>query len=88
MPELLICPLARGEQEWLQNAPDTYGDDAGEVWVQDIFPRFLTGNLQDVDIEDLQLYTPKMLNELSSEQLRATSEPPIEKILNALEGKQ
>ena len=56
--------IARGEHEWLQNAPDTYGDDAGEVWASDIFPRFQAGNLKEIDLEDLQRYAPNMLQQL------------------------
>lgn len=32
VPELPSDILLLGETEWLRNAPETYGDDAGEVW--------------------------------------------------------
>ncbi len=67
--------FAFGEHEWLQFAPETYGDDAGEVWASDIFPRFQAGNLEEIDLEDLQRYTPNML-----EQLSGMTETPLTEI--------
>lgn len=62
----LVPVFRRAEQEWLQNAPDTYGNDAGEVWAQDIFPRLIAGQLQAVDIEDLRQYGPQFLAEITN----------------------
>lgn len=56
--------IASGENEWLANAAETYGPDAGEVWATDILPRLLNGNLQPEDFEDIQLFTPIMFEEL------------------------
>jgi len=54
------------EAEWLQNAPDTYGDDAGEIWAEEIFPRLLIAQLQETDCEDLLLYVPKFLSRVEA----------------------
>ena len=45
----------RGEQEWLVKAPDTYGEDAGEVWANDIFENIIQNSLSETDLEDLRL---------------------------------
>ena len=64
-PEDLVSLLLQGEHEWLQNAPATYGDDSGSVWLEDIYPRLLSGTLQDIDLEDLQLYASEFLEKMS-----------------------
>ena len=53
--------LKTGEAEWMQNAPDTYHYDAPDIWHSDIRPRFLSATLEEIDIEDLRLFCPKML---------------------------
>ena len=37
-----VTVLLDAEHEWLRNAPETYGEDAGEVWAQDIVPRLVS----------------------------------------------
>jgi len=53
--------LERGEAEWMENAPDTYHHDALDVWHTDVLPRFLSATLEEIDVEDLRLFCPKML---------------------------
>ena len=53
--------LQRGEAEWMENAPDTYHYDAPDVWHTDVKPRFLAATLEEIDVEDLRLFCPKML---------------------------
>lgn len=59
-PELKSI-LENGEIEWVENAPWTYGDDAINVWEEEILPRFLKADLKEIDVEDLRLYCPQML---------------------------
>ena len=75
----------RGEKEWLEKAPDTYGEDADEVWAGDIFESILAGHLTQTDIEDLRLYTPEMITALFSEQIEAVKNQTLKNILNALQ---
>ena len=56
--------LRRGEAEWMENAPDTYHLDAPDVWHTDVLPRFLSAQLEEIDVEDLRLFCPNMLREL------------------------
>lgn len=60
----MLQTILDAEGEWLENAPETYGHDAGEVWAEDIFPRVLSGKLQAVDIEDMMRYLPKFLERI------------------------
>lgn len=58
--------LTNGEAEWLKNAPWTYGGDAINVWEEEILPRFMKADLKEVDVEDLRLYCPLMMDKLQS----------------------
>ena len=58
--------LTQGKVEWLEKAPWTYGDDAINVWEEEILPRFLKADLKEIDVEDLRLYCPLMLGNLQS----------------------
>ena len=56
--------LREGEAEWVENAPDTYSHDALDVWHTDILPRMMSASVEEIDIEDLWLFCPKMLGQL------------------------
>lgn len=58
--------LIQGKAEWIENAPWTYGEDAINVWEEEILPRFLKADLKEIDVEDLRLYCPIMLGKLPS----------------------
>ena len=64
LDQKLQSVLVHGEQDWLKNAPETYGWDAINVWEEEIVPRILSGELRDIDIEDLELYCPNFLDEI------------------------
>ena len=53
--------LRKGKAEWVENAPDTYSHDALDVWHTDIVPRMLSASVEEIDVEDLRLFCPKML---------------------------
>lgn len=56
--------LQGGEAEWVENAPDTYSHDALDVWHTDIVPRMMSAIVKEIDVEDLRLFCPKMLEQL------------------------
>ena len=56
--------LREGETEWVENAPDTYSHDALDVWHTDIVPRMMSASVEEIDVEDLRLFCPKMLEQL------------------------
>ena len=56
--------LREGEAEWVENAPDTYSHDALDVWHTDIVPRMMSASVEEIDVEDLRLFCPKMLEQL------------------------
>lgn len=77
--------LEGGEKEWLENAPWTYGDDAINVWEEEILPRFLIADLKEIDVEDLRLYCPLMLAQLQSVFMHDHIEDICEAIARVLE---
>ncbi len=80
----LVGIFRNGEFEWLEKASETYGEDAGEVWVNDIFENILSGTLEETDIEDLKLYTPKMVTSLFAVKIWTIREQALQNILNVL----
>jgi len=80
--------LIHWEHEWLSNATKTYASDAGEVWAQDILTRLQHGHLQNVDIEDLTLYSPNLLFELLWKQAKIFSPSTLQSRLNNLQLKK
>ena len=80
----LVGIFQNGETEWLEKAVETYGEDAGEVWAEDIFENILAGNLEQTDIEDLKLYTPNMVASLFAVKIWTIQEKALQNILNVL----
>ena len=77
--------MRNGEAEWVKNAPDTYSHDALDVWHTDILPRIMSARLEQIDIEDLRLFCPKMLGQLPhvfASDTVETVRDEIKKILN------
>jgi len=83
-----ILILIRWEHEWLSNATKTYSSDAGEVWASDILTRLQDGRLQHIDVEDLQLYAPNLLFELTGKPLETFSRNELQSRLNNLQLKR
>jgi len=62
LPDYLAEIFLHGEHEWLSNAGEMYGGDAGEVWATEILPKLISNTLEEHDIEDVVNYLPRLVH--------------------------
>lgn len=70
--------------EWLQNSAVVFGDDALEIWVEDILPSILQNLLNDTYLEEILLYLPNMLEALSKIPIQKIQDTTLEHTIKIL----
>lgn len=53
--------LSQGEAEWMANASKEFGDEAAEIWAQDMAVEIGSGRISEFTEKDMREFTPNML---------------------------